>query len=212
MKNPRIFVTLFLALIIFGAAFGQSDPKADKILKESQTKFKALKNISADFTYTLTNPNLAKPIIKKGTVKVEGNKYRVNFASESFYCDGKKVWVHLTDEEEVTISAYDPDEAISVDLIYKTYEKDVRSRMDGEEGTNYKISVFMLDEKSDFWKAEIWIDKTTKLVQKAKMYARNGSDYVYDLKNVKTNLTIDPSEFVFDKTKFPNVYINNMID
>lgn len=212
MKNLRVIVTFFLAVAVFSAAFGQSDPKADKILKESQSKFKTVKNFTASFTYTLNNPNLDKPIVKKGAAQIEGKKYHIAFPDEEFFCNGEKVWVFLAEEEEVTITSYDPEESMSVDMIYKNFEKDIRTRYDGDMGTKHKITAFMLDEKSDIWKSEIWITKSTKMVEKAVMYGRNGSTYTYSLSNLKMNQSIPASTFVFDMSKHPDVYVNDLVD
>ncbi|MCB9233508.1 MAG: outer membrane lipoprotein carrier protein LolA [Bacteroidia bacterium] len=211
MKIFKLFTAILtLTLLVSMTTQAQGDPKADKILKESQAKFKSFKDVSATFTYTLSNPNLDKPVIKKGSVKMAGDKYAIEFSEEKFYCNGKTVWVYMVEDNEVTITDADPEEGMSIDRIYSVYEKDTKSRFDGEEGTDYKITLFMLDKNSDFWKAEVLINKTTKLISKATMFGRTGSTYEYKLQDMKTNNGFADGIFIFDPNKYDDIYINDM--
>lgn len=213
MKFSKLFTAFFSLSLVAIMSFGQSSPKADKILKESQSKFKSYKDISASFSYTLNNPNLDEPIVKSGSLKMSGKKYVIKFAQEEFFCNGKKVWVYLIEEEEVTITDYDPEEGLSLETIYKVYEDETKSRYDGESGGQHKVTLFMLDKKSDFWKAEIWITSKTKLISKAVMHSRNGTTYEYLLQNMKTNTGFSDGIFIFDINSYENpgdIYINDL--
>lgn len=198
MKHFQLYFLAAILTLAFTTTQAQSDPKADKILKESKAKFNSLSDISASFDYRLDNPNLNNPITKKGTVKIKKNKFQIKFTDEEFYCDGNTVWVSLTEDQEITLTNFDPEESMSVERIYDIYEENTRSKYDGEQNGNHKITLFMLDKESDIWKVEVWVSKSTKLTQKAIMYGRNGSKYNYDLKNIATNKGIADSQFVLD--------------
>lgn len=167
-----------------GSTYAQVN-KAENIIKQSQSKFKSYKDVKALFTYTITNANLKKPIVKAGEVILKGNKYKVVFQDEEMYCNGKNVWVVLKSDLEVVKSTFKQDEGLSPDRIYKIYETGMKSRYDSEEGDNHKVTLFAKDDGGDIWKTELWISKTTKLVKKAIMYARNGSQYQYEMNDVK---------------------------
>ncbi len=207
------FLFFFLGFLSpLAPAIAQNNAKADKILKDSKAQFNALSDFSASFTYSLKNPNLQKAIIKKGKLKIKKAKYKILFTDEEFYCDGKKVWVFLKPENEVNISTFDPDESISVDRVYSIYEKSGKTRLDSEEGNSYKITIFVADDNSDIWKAEVWIGKNNKMLVKGVLHSKNGSQYQYDLQDINTNQGISDAEFVFDKTKHPGVYENHLDD
>lgn len=198
MKNFR-FILLIAGLILsFGFAQAQTD-KAESIIKQSQAKFKSYKDVKAKFTYSVTNPNLKKPIVKQGEVTLKGNKYKVVFKDEEMYCNGKFVWVILKSDLEVVKSSFNESEGLSPDRIYKIYETGMKSRYDAEEGDNHKVTLFAKNDDGDIWKTELWISKTTKLVKKAVMYARNGSQYQYEMNDILTNTGVLDGMFNVDE-------------
>lgn len=193
---------MIVALIFGHTALQAQANKAETIIKQSQNKFKSFKDVKAKFTYTVTNPNIKKPVVKNGEVTLKGNKYKVVFTDEEMYCNGKFVWVVLKSDAEVVRSNYDPKEGMSPDRIYKIYETGMKSRYDAEEGDNHKVTLFAKDESGDIWKTELWISKTTKLVRKAIMYARNGSQYQYDMSEVKTDTGVTEDIFNLNEKSY----------
>ena len=188
------------------------DAKADRILAASKKKFMSYNGIHTDIVFTITNPNLDKPVVKKGPADFKKEKYKLDFADEGLYCNGKETYTLLKPEKECTINEYDPDESMGIEKIYSIYEQDTKSRYDGVEGGRDKISVFFQDEESDIWSAILLVNKSSKIVEKAVMKARNGSEYTYDLKNVKLNTGISDGAFTPDLNKLEDDgwYIEDM--
>lgn len=194
MKHIKYIFSLLV--IVFAVATVQAqDAKADKILADSKKTFKSKKDLTCNIKFSIENPRLDEPQVKTGTAKMSGDKYQIKFENEHVYCDGKSVWLVLMEEEEVTITEYDPEESMNVDMVYKIYEEDTKSRYDGLDGDLHKISLFWNHDKSDFFRAELWINKSTKLIQNAVLSARNGSKFIYSLTNIKTNTGVPASEF-----------------
>ena len=213
MKNLKLVFGLFvLSLLATATLSAQTSDKANKIIEDSKKKFDGLKSITAKFSYTLSNPNLEEEIVKKGDVMLQkGNKYRIFLGDEEFRCDGKTVWVIMHADEEITITDFDPEESMSVEGIYKVYNEKTRSKYEGEEGGAHRVTLFMQDEESDAWKVEMWINKSSKLVDKAKMYGRNGTTYTYVLASVKENVEIPASKLTCNPgTEFPDYYENDL--
>lgn len=202
MKHFRTLFALIAMVGLFETiASAQTSQKADKIVQQSKAKFEGIKDFKATFTYTLSNPNLKKPIVKEGTVTFKKDKYKVIFRDEEIYCNAKYVWLKLNEDEEIVKSDV-TDESLSVDKIYKIYENDTRSRYDGEEGNAHHITLFADNDKTDVWKTEVWVDKSSKMVQKFKMYARNGSEYTYEMKNIDTNTGVTDDVFNLNEAKY----------
>lgn len=202
MKHFRIAIG---TLAIIFAAFttqAQTSPQADKLIKQSKAKFESLKDFKASFVYTLNNPNLKKPIVKSGDITVKGEKYKIVFADEQMFSNGKYLWVLLMDDEEIIKSDIDPEGSITPDRLYKIYEKDSKTKYDGAEGGLEKVSLFANDKKGDIWKTELWINKSTKLIDKAVMHARNGSTYRYEMKNIQSNLGVPEATFDLNESKY----------
>ena len=202
MKNIKILLGVLCFSLLLGTVQAQSNPQADKVIKASQAKFDGLADVVADFTYTLSNPNMKKPVVKQGVVTLKKNKYKIVFADEEMYCNGKYNWVVLKADEEIVKSDFDPEEAISPDRLYKVYEKDMKSNYEGIEENAHKITLFAKTDDGDIWKTILWVNKDSKLIDKAEMFARNGSKYTYKMANIRTNTGVADAVFNFDEKKF----------
>lgn len=147
---------------------------------------------------TVSAPQYQNDIVNTGSLKMKKEKFLTTFSSIEVYCDGKTVWTLLTEEEEMIVSDYDPVESMGVDQIFQIYGDSVDSKYEGVVSGMDKVSLISHNSESNYGKVELWISKTTKLIVKATMIARNGSKYTYDFKNIETNLGIPDSEFVID--------------
>lgn len=210
MKN--IFLLLALVFGFYSITNAQSDPKSKKILSTSKKKFSSLKDYKAGFNYKMENlASKDKPLVKKGTVFVKKNMYKIELPDQVVYCNGEKVWVHLIKEKEVTVSDFDPDESMSISKVYTVYEDDMKSRYDGAKTINgvacHKITLFSKDQDSEYWKVEVLVNQKTNLVEQSKLFGRNGTNHTYTLTSAKSNSGLSSSMFTFDKSKHPGVEV-----
>lgn len=202
MKNfSRLLAVLFLVTATT-AVSAQSNPKSDKIIQASQARFNSLSDVTADFTYTLTNPEAKKPVVKRGVVTLKKSKYKIAFQDEEMYCNGKYTWVVMKADQEILKSDFDPKEDLSPDRLYKMYEKDVKSDYNGEELGAHKVTLFANNDDGDIWKTVLWIGIESKLIQKAIMYSRNGSQYQYEMTNIRVNTGVQDPTFILDEKKY----------
>ena len=202
MKNVKqLFLLLGLATFTFGLLSAQSDPKADKILKNSQADFERLKDVAADFSFTLENPNQQRPIVKKGSVILQGDMYLVKFPDETIVSNGVYLWDVLSEDEEITKTDFD-ENTLSPARVFTTYKDQMKSRYDGLESGKHKITLYANDKTQDIWKTELKIDQKTNMVSGATMHNRNGTTYSYSLANVKTNQGVKEGTFVVNESKY----------
>lgn len=202
MKKFSILLGLLVLCSLFSFVQAQSNPKSDNIIKASQNKFNSLGDVIADFSYTLSGPDMKKPVVKKGTMTLKKSKYMVIFPDEEMYCNGKYTWVVMKADQEIVKSDFDPKEDLSPDRLYKMYENDVKSDYSGEEAGAHKVTVFAKNDDGDIWKTVLWIGIESKLIQKAIMYKRNGSQYQYDMTNIRVNTGVSDAIFNLDEKKY----------
>ena len=202
MKNLMKMFALLGLVCAFSLAQAQGSAQADKVISASKKKFDSAKDVTASFTYTLSNPNMKKPIVKKGNVVFKKkNKYKIAFPDMIMVCDGKHIWQVLVEDEELIKSDY-TEEAMSPENIFNVYEDATKSRYDGVENGMDKVTLFANDKTADIWKTELWINKSDKMPGKAKMHARNGSTYEYSMTGIKTNTSISDVTFQLDESKY----------
>ena len=201
MRNIRIAIGMLMLLFAFVTVQAQTG-QADRLVQQSKVKYEGLKDLKASFIYTLSNPNMKKPIVKQGDLTLKGNKYKIVFRDEEMYCDGKYLMVKLNEDEEIIKSDVDPEGSLSPDRLYAIYEQDTKTKYEGVIGDTEKVSLFAKSKKGDIWKTELWINKRSKLIDKAVMHARNGSQYMYEMKNIKMNTGVSDGVFQLDLNKY----------
>jgi outer membrane lipoprotein-sorting protein len=144
-------------------------------------------------------------------MKIKGKKYRVAFSEQEVICDGATIWLIMKPEKEVNISEFDPEESLSLDRMYKIYEKETKSRYDREEtlgaSVYHKISLFSINKNSDYSRVEVWVNKKTLMMERALVFQRNGATIKYELTNIKTDTGVADAEFIFNKAAFPGFEI-----
>ena len=111
---------LFVALFFSTALFAQNN--ADVLLKELQSKFKSLENLSADFTQT-TN---GKKYLSGKIYYQKGNKLRIETKRLIIVSDGKTSWNYNKKENKVIISSYDENDpgVFSINEIVNNYPEE----------------------------------------------------------------------------------------
>ena len=63
--------------------------------------------------------------VYEGTISIKGDKYKANLMNVDTYFDGKTLWTHMIDEEEVNVDEPDPEDEetlnpASIFTIYQT--------------------------------------------------------------------------------------------
>ena len=70
MKNFRIAFGMLTFIFAVALANVQS-PQADRLIQQSKAKYEGLKDLKASFVYTLSNPNMKKPVVKQGDITLK---------------------------------------------------------------------------------------------------------------------------------------------
>ncbi|GEM_PF-728013 len=214
MNKLNFIIPALLFVFTFGSAFTSfQDAKADKILKDSKATFQSLSDFSADFVYSIRNNALAdsRSIVKKGKIKLKGNKFFVVLDEQEIYCDGETQWIHHKTDKEVNIFPYDPEESLNIASIFEVYEANGKSRYEGVEKVDAsncdKIFLSIVDKTMDYNRATLWINQKTKLPAKALLLDRNQTATEIKFSNVKVNQKYPDSDFAFDINKYQNVEV-----
>jgi len=76
----------------------------------------------------------------------------------------------------------------------------------------YEIDLYPTDLKKDFSKITIKIDKTKMEIFSMKRFGKDGTDIQIEVVKMTTNSELLDNIFLFDKTKFPGVEVNDMRD
>lgn len=211
-KLYSVLVLSGLSLLTFGQTKPPTnDPEAKKVLDAVSTKFKTFTSVQAGFTYKVEDVKGKVMSTKSGTIWMKGNKYKVNFAGQEIFSDGKTVWSYDKTSNEVTISTIDPSgNAITPQKLFTNfYDKDFLYLLNGEKKIGAKtiqeIEMTPTDKSKTFHKVYLQVDKAAKTIYCTKVLENAGNKYTYTVSSMKTNTPLAEAVFVFDKKKYPGV-------
>ncbi|MFN5224821.1 MAG: LolA family protein [Bacteroidota bacterium] len=212
MKNVILAISVCLTLSADTFAQATKDPKAQAILKEVSAKFKATKSLSASFKVTTLDQKTKKSDSRSGSIVLKGNKYKLMLAGQEIYCDGKSAWTYLKEANEVQISgADDKTNGISPTNIFTIYEKGFSSKYIGETKVDnvavHHIELVPDDAKKPYFKIQVYINKTDKIITSAKIFEKNGTHITYSVEKIKLNVDAPDNVFAFDKSKYPGIEV-----
>jgi outer membrane lipoprotein-sorting protein len=212
----------FLTLIIASSAFAQKDVAAKKILAQVSAKYRSYDVVKADFSFTLDDPQANVRDVQSGTLiaKSKANKFKVTINSpgdnstvaEEIISDGKSQWTYQKKDKEVQLSNVDnTGDNINPAQLFTIYEKGYKYLYSGDVKLDGKtcevIDLTPDDEKKQFFKVRLSIDKIKKLIISAVIFDKNGSRYTYYIKAFTPNVKLPETIFTFDKKDHPGVEV-----
>jgi len=209
MKNITLSLSLCLLFSVFGA-FSQ-DSKAGAIIDAMQQKYKSMKTFGASFTYGADGSSQTL----QGNITVKGNKYRLKTGGQEIYNNGKEVSTYIKETNEVNISDYEPSESdLNPAKIY-TFEKKgfryVFIQEVKEDGESFEVIEMMPEKKgTQVAKIKIKLNKKDKSVKSWVITDKNGKRQSFKVNKFTPNISVDDKFFVFDKSKYPGVEVNDL--
>ena len=217
----KLYVLPLICILLTGMAFGQTnptknDPEAKKILDAVSAKFKTFTSVQATFTYKVENASGKALSTKSGNILMKGTKYRLSFSGQEIFCNGTTVWNYEKGANEVTINNVDPaGGTITPQKLFSNfYDKDFFYTLNGEKKIGAKvvqeIQMTPVDKKKSFHTVYLQIDKATQTIYSTKVLENGGNRYSYTVTTMKTNVPAADNQFVFDKSKYPGVNVEDL--
>ena len=209
--NWVILAALMMITGTMNAQIPNMDPKAKAILDEVSKKNKAYTTMSVDFSYSYYNKKNKSTDNQSGKIIIKGQKYRLEIAKQTVFCDGKTVWTYLKDSKEVQINNMSTDDdAINPQNILSIWEKGYKCKYIKDETVGgaavQAIDLTPLKGKK-FYKVRLNIDKTKKQVHSAVVYDKTGDTYTYKITKFTPNAAVSDAMFTFNKADYPGVEI-----
>ncbi len=211
MKQLLLLIAFIPALVS-----GQNPEKAKEILDQLSAKTKTFTTIQADFSFSLEN--LQEEIKEEytGNISIKGEKYKANLMDVDTYFDGKTLWTHMIDAEEVNVDEPDleDEETLNPASIFTIYETGFKYAFLGEKEvdgiTVYAIDLFPINRDKPYSRIKLEVDKAKMQLYTIKQIGKDGNNYTILVKTLKTNTPMNDSMFVFDANANPDVDIIDM--
>jgi outer membrane lipoprotein-sorting protein len=178
---------------------GQSDPKSVEILKKVAALYKTYKTINASFTLTTSSLN-KKPVVSKGNVWIKGNKFKLDYASQEIYCNGKTIWTYNAEDAEVTLEDYKKrDNSITPNEIFTVYSNGYKSKYEGPivaDGNKVRDVIRLVPKKkANFSYLKLEIDNSNYKICKVIQHYKNGTEITIEMVKLTPNAALKDEFF-----------------
>ena len=212
----KILTTIIIALMAIGAVTAQNvDGGANDLMKKVSLQYQKYNTLQ--FHYTLKTTKDDKTLsVSEGDFYLKGSKYKTSFAGQQFFCDGTSIWSYDKAAKEVSVYEYDPDDdqnLMNPQRILKDWSTHFRAKFIRDEfQNNVQYSIVDLTPKTSqsYYRIRVYIVKTSLKIAKVMVYEKDNTIYTYSIEQFKTDIPLDDKLFVFDKSKYPGVEVNDM--
>lgn len=199
----------FLVVCSSAMGYAQTDKQSKGILKKAESYYKGLNTISADFTLTTLSEG-KKPMSSKGMLYIKGNKFRLEYADQIIYCDGKNIWSYNQADAEVTLETYKKKtNDLSPQDIFHLFDKNFKSVTEGTEKSgkenHHIIKLVPKKKKEKFAYVKVFIDEKSYELRKVIQHFKNGGEMVVTVNQMQPNKVLVDSFFVWNATEHKEV-------
>ena len=97
--------------------------------------------------------------------------------------------------------------------ILKDWSSHFRAKFIRDEfQNNVQYSLVDLTPKTaqSYYRIRVYISKTSLKIAKVMVYEKDNTIYTYSIEQFKSDIPLDDKLFVFDKSKYPSVEVNDM--
>ncbi|NLJ82919.1 MAG: outer membrane lipoprotein carrier protein LolA [Bacteroidales bacterium] len=218
MKKTNLIIGILICFLIGNAQEPSKKIKDDEsvaVLAVVQKKLKTIQTAEIKFSLRTEKDNKTMDIIK-GNLWLKGDKYKLQVPAQHIYCDSVNVWSYLPNQNEVSISPYDPsDEENAINPIklinnYKKYYRSVFVRETTEKGLITQIIDLYPLQKSSFFKVRLVIDKNKSEILRISISEYNGYTYTYGFDTFIKNPKLNNSLFIFNPNQYKDIEVIDM--
>ncbi len=201
-KLLLILGTLFISIAQLQAQ------NAQDILNKASAKIKNAKGITANFSYSVKDKNNKSQGSGSGVMTLKGNKYYIKQGANEIFFDGKQVWNFNGSNEVHISSARDNADVLTPEkIINADFKNGYTSKVVSSSGNNYTVELVPTDKRQNFTKINLVVSKSTNLISSASVVDKSGNTTKITLSNIKTNVSVPDSKFLFDVRKHPGIEV-----
>ncbi len=197
-----------------------SDPKTKALLDKVKKQYEGYTTLETKFKLETKMAEQPKADVQAGKIAQQGDRYRVDIDKEKDFIisDGKIIWQKAGNIVRImNASNKTSNELLSPKDLMKIYEKkEYAYGITGEraEGWSAKATIVTFkpinNRRSDYTKIEIAIDQKTNYIVSVTAFGRDQSRYKLSMEPPATNQKQDTTRFIFDKTKFPGIKVEDL--
>lgn len=192
------------------------DQEAKSLLDEVNSKINSYNNIQISFQYVLENEDEFIRQETFGELSINQNKYVLEVLGITRIFDGSKLYTISKDDEEVTISSNisQDENTILPNNLLNFFENGYNFKLDilqNKFGRDIQyIKLTPIDSNSEISYILLGIDLNTKHIYNLIEIGKNSTKSTITILNFNSTIELEKSFFNFNKSDYPDYYINKI--
>jgi outer membrane lipoprotein carrier protein len=197
-----------------------SDPKTKAFLDKVKKQYEGYATLETKFKLETKAAEAPKADVQSGKIAQQGDRYRVDIDKDKDFIisDGKILWQKADNVVRImNAGGKSSSDFLSPKDLLKIYEKkEYAFGITGEraEGWSTKATVVTLkpvnNRRSEYTKIEITIDQKTNYIVSFTGFGRDQSRFKVSMEPPVVNQKQDANKFVFDKSKYPGIKVEDL--
>ncbi len=204
MKHKK-YIASFIALCIIVLFAGQQPLNAQseaELISRLRAKYDQVELMKADFTQKITSPFGDLLPENRGSLVLEGNRYRVETASQTFVTDGETTWIYNALEKQVLINDFIDDETtFSISNFLDNFHSDYKvlntSLIDLNGTRHHELQLKSEVNESFFKEVTLWMRDSDHVITRLKVLDVNDAVLDFNLNHIEINPYIEGNPFSF---------------
>lgn len=195
---------------------GSDDPAAHAILTKTAKWMRAASDVEIRFDACMADSrSLNEPKdCQRASWICRGQKFRLVLGAQTYYCDGKNLWVYSPQAKEVSVYAYDETQVqlnpVALIKDYKKYYRAKYIRQESMAGSARNIIDLTPLSPSEILKVRLFLNAADNLPYRLELYYAQDQIYVCRINACMAAKNLKDEDFVFNAALFPGVSINDM--
>ncbi len=195
------FIALFIIVCFTGQQplFAQSEAE---LIGRLRARYDQVDLLKAEFTQTITSPFGDVLPENRGSLILEGNRYRVETDIQTFVTDGETTWIYDAAEKQVLINDFVDDEttfSISNFLgnFHDEYEV-LSTSLNYLNGTrHHELQLSAGSDETFFKEVTLWMRDTDHVITRLRVLDVNEAILEFNLNEIELNPAIEGNPFNF---------------
>ncbi len=195
-----------------------SDPKAKAFLDKVKKQYEGYSTLETKYKLEVKAAEQPKPDVTSGKMTQQGERYRVDIEKDFIIGDGKIIWRKAGNIVQImNTDGKSKSEFLSPKELVKLYEKKeyvAGITAERTEGWSPKATIITLkptnSRRGDYTKIELAIDQKTNNIVSATAIDKFQTRIKVSMDAPVTNQKLDTSKFIFDKSKYPGIKVEDL--
>ncbi len=200
----KLLLTLAITLISI-CVFAQNNAESVDILEKVSEKYTNSTATEIKINIAIKDEKTGEHNSLNGTLKAKEKNFILSTSLASIMFDGKFMYTYNKRAKEIMISEPEHEEVKDIDptAILNSFREGYKISEPTYNNEMATISISPVDIEEDFYKTEIVINTKDYTPKKITTYAKNGVVNTNEIIYIKTNVDINPKEFIFNADNYP---------